>query len=112
MSFAALEKCTTTWWADFKLVNTSGELFKSISISLSDADTLTVTSQDSNGFTNKDGCGTSNTTDSLVAGGTVTVSSPPLGYNPSGHNLNVKITVCTNTNLTGTCVKKELTFKP
>ena len=112
LSFVALEKCTTTWWADFKLVNTSGELFKSISISLSDTDTLTVTSQDSNGFTNKDGCGTSNTTATMVAGGTVTVSSPPLGYNPSGHNLNVKITVCTNTNLTGTCVKKEFTFKP
>lgn len=112
LSFAGLEKCTTTWWVDLKLVNSSGVLFKSVSISLSDADTLTVTSQDANGFMNKDGCGTSNTANTLVAGGTVTVSSPPFGYNPSGHTLTARVTACTDADLTGTCVKQELTFKP
>jgi len=112
LSYTTLEKCNSTWWVDFKLVNSSGVVFKSISLSVSDTNTLTVTSLNTNGFTNKDGCDVSNTIDSLITGGTTTVSSAPFGYNPSGHTLAAKVTLCTGVDSTGTCVKKELTFTP
>ena len=110
-SFEKLESCAI-WWADFKLVNNSGVLFKSVSITLKDVDTATVVSLEKDGFTNNEGCGAPQTTASLVAGGTVTVSSAPFGYNPTGHNLNARITICTDTGQKGTCVTRELNFKP
>ncbi|HEY5728879.1 MAG TPA: SH3 domain-containing protein [Anaerolineales bacterium] len=112
LSSSGLESCNKTWWADFRLVNSSGGLFRSISINLTDADTLTVTSLTENGFTNKDGCNAPSTVESLIAGGALTVSSAPLGYDPSGNNLNVKITVCTGADQQGTCLTRELTFRP
>jgi len=110
-SFQGLESCTV-WWADFKLTNSSGGLFTSISLTLRDADTNTVATLTEDKFTKKDGCYTPETTESLVAGGTVTVSSPPLGYNPRGHNLDAKITICTDAGQQGICLTQELNFKP
>lgn len=112
VAFSKLESCNKTWWVDLRLENRSGGLFQSIAINLSDADTLTATSLAQNGFTNKDGCNTTETIDSLVAGGTVTVSSAPLGYNPSGHKLTAKVTVCTSADQKGNCLTRELTFNP
>lgn len=112
VAYSKLESCNKTWWVDLRLENKSGGLFKSIAINLSDADTLTATSLTQNSFTNKDGCNTTDTIDSLVAGGTFTVSSAPLGYNPTGHKLTAKVTVCTSADLQGNCLTRELTFNP
>jgi len=113
VSFEKLETCAT-WWADFKLTNTSGALFKSISIILTDTDTdpVTVVTLQTNGFTNNDGCSSPATTDTLIAGGTLTASSAQFGYKPTGHTLNAKITICTEKDQSGTCIKHEFNFKP
>jgi hypothetical protein len=102
------------WWADFKLVNNSGALFKSISITLTDSDTtpVTIISLGVNGFSHNDGCGSPVTAGTLVAGGSVTVSSANFPYNPSGHNLSAKITICTEVDQAGTCITQEIKFKP
>jgi hypothetical protein len=42
----------------------------------------------------------------------VTVSSPPLAYDPTGHILSVTLTACTEPDLKGACLKQELNFKP
>lgn len=112
ISYAKLETCNGIWWVDFKLENRSGVSFKSISIVVRDAQTSTVATMELNGFTNKDGCGTTRTEETLVAGGTVTVSSSAFGYNPSGNNLGAKIKLCTSLDRTGACVERELSFKP
>lgn len=112
LSFSGLETCNKTWWVDFKLANTSGGLFRSISISVTDADTQTIVSLDANNFVNKDGCNTFNTTESLVAGGTVTVSSPPFGYNIAGHDMAGRIKICTDLNGAGTCLDQQINFRP
>lgn len=113
---AAFDKMGTCaiWWADFKLVNNSGALFKSVSITLTDSDTnpVTVISQGANGFTHNDGCSVPVTTGTLVAGASVTISSANFAYNPSGHNLNAKITICTDVDQAGTCITQEIKFKP
>jgi len=111
VSFKGLGTCSI-WWADFQLSNTSDALFKSITIVFKDADTVTEARLDSNGFIENQGCGAPKTTSSLVAGGNLIVSSPSFAYNPTKHNLNAKITVCTELNQKGTCVVRELTFKP
>jgi len=111
ISFQKLDSCTV-WWADFKLNNSSGGLFTSVSLILRDADTNTVATLTEDKFTLKEGCDTPESTKSLVAGGSVTVSSPPLGYNPTGHKLNAKITICTDAGQQGTCLTQEINFKP
>lgn len=110
-SFEKLETCVV-WWVDFRIVNNSGAPFRSISLTVSDAGENTTLSLTENRFTNNDGCGVSNTIDSVVVGGAATVSSPPFGYNPSGHNLSAKITVCTEADQQGACLTRELTFRP
>ena len=113
VSFDKLETCAN-YWVDFKLSNTSGALFKSISITLTDTDTdpVTVVSKDANGFTNNDACSSPVVTDTLAAGSVVTVSSPQVAYNLTGHKLNAKIIICTEKDQKGTCITNELTFKP
>ena len=114
---AVLEKkqtCASTWWVDFKLSNTSGVSFKSINIILTDTDTdpVTVVSSKTNEFTHNDGCSQPVSTESLVAGATRSISSPLFPYNFSGHDMNIKITLCTDDNQQGTCVTQEVTFTP
>jgi len=113
LTFEKLETCNN-WWADFKLVNKGGVLFRSMTITLTDADTnpVTTVALSANGFADNSACGAPVVTDTLVSGGAVTISSPQLGYNPKGHNLNVKVTICTELGQAGTCITKELSFKP
>ena len=112
-SFDKVETCAN-YWVDFKLVNTSGAFFKSISIKLTDSDTtpVTVVEKSANGFANSDGCSSPVVTETLAAGSFVTVSSPQVAYNLTGHKLNAKITVCTEKDQAGTCITQELTFTP
>jgi hypothetical protein len=110
-TYQKLEKCTV-WWLNFKLTNTSAGLFKSVSLILRDADTNTVANLQANNFPHSIDCKTPEITDSLISGGTVVVSSPPLGYNPTGHNLNAKIKICTDADQKGICLTQELNFKP
>ena len=110
-SYQKLETCTV-WWANFKLTNTSSVLFKSVSLVLRDTDTNTVANLSENYFQHSVECDTPESTESLIPGGTVRVSSPPLGYNPKGHKLNARITVCTDADQKGICVTQELNFTP
>lgn len=112
VSYEKTEKCSNTWWPEFKLTNSSGALFRSISLIVRDTDTVTVGNLTANSFTNRDGCETTGTVESLIAGAALTVSAPPFGYNPAGHNLNAKITVCTDLDQKGTCLTQEINFVP
>ena len=113
IAFLKMDTCAN-WWADFRLTNTSGVVFKSISITLTDTDTnpVTTVSQTANGFVNNDGCSTPVVTNTLVAGATTTFSSPQFAFNPKGHKLNAKFTICTEINQAGTCISQEINFKP
>jgi len=111
--FEKMDTCTT-WWINFKLTNKSGISFKYINIVLTDTDTdpVTVVSSKANEFTYNDGCSQPVTTKTLIAGGTLSASSPLFAYNFKGHDLNAKVTACTETDQAGTCITKELNFTP
>jgi hypothetical protein len=111
-SFTSLVGCQKTWWVNLNMTNDSDALFQSITIVLTDSETNTVVTMTSNDFVFADGCDASEITDYLVTGGTVNVSSAPFQYNPKGHSLNARITACTGVDQGGTCVTKDVPFKP
>ena len=110
-SYNGLETCTG-WWADFRLENTGGVSFRSVSITLRDTATATVLSTSADGFTDNDGCLGASTRDILNPGDSRVVSAPAFAYNPSGHRIVAVITVCTNKGISGMCVTEEFDFKP
>jgi len=111
-TFTSFVGCEKKWWANLNLTNDSDALFQSVTIVLTDADTNTVVTMANNAFVFADGCSPSETTEYLVTGGTVNVSSAAFEYNPKGHSLNARITLCTNPDQAGTCVVKDVPFKP
>ena len=110
--FAGLETCTTTWWVDFRLENTGGVTFRSISITLRDVSTNIVLSLSANEFTIVNGCPRSNTRNVLEPGDRLAVSMSPFSYDPTGHDLRATIILCTNTGGTGLCISEDINFKP
>ena len=111
-TFEKMESCAKTWWPEFRLTNSSGALFQSISLTVRDTDTVTIGNLTANGFTDRDGCDAIETVESIIPGASLTISAPPFGYNPAGHNLNAKITVCTDPDQTGICLTQEINFIP
>ena len=111
--FAGLETCTpTTWWVDFRLENTGGVTFRSISITLRDVSTNVTLSLSANEFTIVNGCPGSNTRNVLEPGDRLAVSMSPFNYNPTGHDLRATIILCSNTGGTGLCISEAIDFKP
>jgi hypothetical protein len=111
-SFDGGKSCTSVWWFDFELTNGSGAPYRSVSIVVRDTDNETELAVNSNDFIVNDGCNASIKNDTLPIGETVSISSPPLAYDPAGHNFNTKIKVCTEIDQGGTCLTQELNFKP
>jgi len=110
-TYVGMDTCAG-WWVEFRLDNKSDIVFKSISLTVKDLKTNTVLSLQTNGFTNRDGCVASKTHDSLSANGARRVSSPVFSYDPTGHNLEVTIQLCSKIDLKGSCTSDVITFKP
>jgi hypothetical protein len=111
-SYSSLESCNNTWWVEIKLENTGGITFKSILMSVADSATNTTVSISDNKFTNVNGCNTSDTRNTLVAGDKLIESSMVFSYDPSGHKLRATITLCSEVGVNGTCVTQVIEFKP
>jgi hypothetical protein len=109
--YTGKDSCTG-WWVDIELDNTGGVSFRSISLTLRDTVTDTVLSMYADSFTDTNGCGTSNTKDSLPSGASRTVSSPAFTYDPIGDKLRATITLCSNAGQSGTCITQVVHFTP
>ncbi len=104
---------TTGWWTNMDLENTGGLTFKSMALTVQDTDGNNINRiLTSDGFTNNTGCSQATTQNTLAPGQTVTVSTPVLGYDPTGHRLRATIDLCTNARQTGICVTQIVTLKP
>ena len=110
-SYVGMDTCAG-WWVELRLKNTSDIVFRSISLTLKDLKTNTVLSMETNGFTNRDGCVSSTTKDTLPVDGARRISSPLFSYDPSGHKLRAAITLCSKDDLKGTCTSDVIEFKP
>lgn len=116
-SFAGEDTCCgkdgcTGWWVDIRLENTGGITFRSMTLTVRDTDTEISQTLYSNGFTDNDGCTDTVTYDSLSPGGRRIVSSPAFAYDLSDHELRATITLCSNTNQSGTCITEVIEFEP
>ena len=109
--YERLETCTG-WWVDINLANTGGISFDSVSLTVRDRDTDIVTSMISDNFTDLDGCSESDSRERLNPGADQTVSSSPFTYDPRGHRLRATITLCSQDELSGTCITEVINFTP
>jgi hypothetical protein len=105
-----LEVCNG-WWVDIELENTGGIAFESFSLTIRDPSMNVVMATSSDSFTEVDGCALSSR-ETLNPGNSPNVSSPPFSYNPSGHELETSITLCSRNGLNGTCLTKTIRFRP
>lgn len=110
-SYSDLDTCSG-WWVDIDLRNNGGVNFTSVALTVRDTVTDVIVSLYRDDFTDNDGCLDSDTIDSVQAGTTETISSPPYAYDPSGHELRATITLCSNNGQSGTCVTEVITFTP
>lgn len=112
-SYGGMESCTGTgWWVDIELENSGGISFQSLSMTVTDTVTNDVLSLYADSFTNRDGCSVTDSRDDLPPGTTRLVSSPVFTSNPSGHELRVTMTLCSNSGQSGMCVTQTITFTP
>lgn len=110
-TYTSLDTCVG-WWVEIRLRNTGSIPFRSMGITVKDTVTGVVLANYTDGFTNIDGCLSSNTRDILAAGKTRVISAPSFNYDPSGHKLRTTITLCSNDGQSGTCVTKTIIFTP
>jgi hypothetical protein len=108
-SYRRIDTCTR-WWVEIRLDNNGGVTFSSMSLTVRDKVTSVVLSQNTDSFTNLNGCNDSVSGDVLKTGGSRLVSSPPFTYNPAGHDLRATITLCSGNGQTGTCITRVINF--
>lgn len=112
-SYNGLESCAGTgWWVDVELENTGGITFQSIAMTVADMDTNVVLSLYADNFTNRNGCSETATRDNLPAAEELIMSSPIFPADPSGHEIRVTITLCSNPGQSGMCDTETITFTP
>ena len=110
--YVGLDTCNNNWWGEIKLKNTGSIPFKSVNISVNDKVTDVVLVNLADGFTNIDGCLKTTTKDIIGIGDTYLLSAPAFAYNPTGHNIRVVITLCSETGQKGMCTTNNFNFKP
>lgn len=111
MKFDNLDSCAG-WWVDIQLKNTGAVTFRSVKIEVKDMVTDVEHVALADGFTDLDGCLKTTTKDTLAPGDTFNLSAPAFAYDPSGNNIRVIITLCTNSGQKGGCVTNKINFKP
>jgi hypothetical protein len=105
-----LEICSG-WWVDIELENTGGIEFESIMLTIKDTATNVVLSTYSDSFNDVDGCAVSSK-ETLNPGNSPNISSPPFSYDPTGHELQATISLCSRNGQNGLCLTKTIKFKP
>lgn len=110
--YASLDTCNGSWWLEITLKNKGTVPLKSMNISVTDKATGIVVVNLADGFTNLDGCLSKTTKDVLGPGDTYMISAPAFNYNPTGHELKVVITLCSDTGQKGLCATNKLDVIP
>ncbi|MBL7164751.1 MAG: hypothetical protein ISS57_19360 [Anaerolineales bacterium] len=111
VSFHEVDGCVG-WNIEFEITNNGELMFQSVSTSVTDNDTAqTVTSQYDK-FEEWNGCLAGSTYQDLDPGDTGYTTSGTLMNDPTGHDLDASVQLCTQNGLGGTCLTKNLSFTP
>jgi hypothetical protein len=110
--YASLDTCNSSWWVEIKLKNTGSISFRSADVSVKDKVTSIVQVALTDGFTDIDGCLKTTTKDKLGIGDTYLLSAPAFNYNPTGHELLITLTLCSDTGQKGMCTTRKVKVTP
>jgi hypothetical protein len=110
--YASLDTCNGSWWIEVKLKNKGSLPLKSVNISVKDKLTDVVLVNLTDGFTNADGCLARTTKDILGTDDTYLLSASAFNYDPTGHELKVMLTLCSDTGQKGMCATNKIDFVP
>lgn len=111
VTYEHLETCVG-WDPAFKLTNTGGITFRSVTVTVKDTDTGTTITTSANFFDKRTGCAIANPINVLQPGDAGWAYASSFAYDPSGNDLTAIITLCDQKDLAGVCVTKTLEFKP
>ena len=92
--------------------NTGRITFESISYSVTDTTTGVTAPLYSEVFTDNIGCHATDRFGTFPPGVTHIVSSHAFGYDPAGHPLIARITLCSDSGLEGVCTTQIVQFTP
>ena len=104
-------KCIN-WWTRINLQNVGSVTVKSISISIKDTVTNETRNSTTDGYQDVNACVLSAITPSLASGASITVVSPSLSADPTGHKVTAAITLCTENGMGGACSTSNIEFTP
>ena len=108
-----MESCPGTgWWVEFEVNNSGQAPFEVIALFVTDTVTGTIRTMAGAEFTDRNGCNELDTLDNLPPGATHIVSSSLFTYDPTGHPLHARITLCANPGPAGICLTENLEFTP
>lgn len=112
VSYHEVETCGGDWFIEYKIVNNGNLPLLSASTTTTDTVTGTTVTANYNQFLEMNGCATTNSQNDLLTGEIGYTLSNWLGNDPTGHNINAAITVCTEDGQGGTCQTKNISFTP
>jgi hypothetical protein len=110
--YAGMDSCNGSWWGEIKIKNTGSIVFKSVNIWVKDKFTGIEVVNLADGFTNLDGCLVKTTKDTLGLGDTYLLSAPAFIYDPTGHQIKMILTLCSDTGQKGTCATRNIEITP
>ena len=114
ISYSGPGSCATSGnkWVELALENTGGITFRSLVMNVTDTVTGTNLSLYSDNFIDRDGCSAGEDQGDLDPGDTLIVSSPNFTYDPTGHRIRARVTVCSELGQSGTCRTQTFDFIP
>lgn len=111
LEFSGINSCVG-WGIGFKVTNTGSLTLKSAKVTVEDTDTDITISQSSDDFDKHLGCTVDTAIAELDPGDKGYAYAYDFAYDPSGHELEGKVTVCTAPGLGGQCSSRSVDFEP
>jgi hypothetical protein len=114
VSYVGLETCAGSYAFKLYVKNAGGIVWKSILITGTDTVTAFAINNSNNSFVDYSGCVAGLSQADLAPGEDSNVLNTigHFNYDPTGHLINVTVKLCSEDNIAGTCLSKNLSFTP
>ncbi|MBM3145989.1 MAG: hypothetical protein FJ010_13680 [Chloroflexi bacterium] len=114
VAYNDVEMCGAVWHIDFRITNTGSLTFQSVATTVTDTVTSETVNYNNDEFREYNACVLNLATlqDDLAPTEVGFSTSESLSNDPSGHQINATITLCTQNGLAGTCITRNLSFTP
>ena len=114
LSYTKLETCGGLFAVKMFVKNNGGLIWQSFQIAGSDTVTGFIVNQTSNFFNEYAGCDIAVSQADLTPGeeSYILHVATPFNYNPTGHLINLTVTLCTQDNGAGVCLSKPISITP